>query len=194
MGNCSSEPSPKGRRGAPPEAASGYVDLGHEWDGASQKKALQASNQPGFGQPIAEPHASPDLAMTGKPDGNLYNSLPPCEVAPEIKALHPKYGGPEYGLDVLSKLFRVVQELYLEGKLRPEKQHLPLTLIKREPSAIKVAQYAGFMPDVTDMDRLTAAPNGRFKKKLTRDQYSTLLLYIEAMLGGVPDSTVGLIY
>ncbi|KAJ9464091.1 hypothetical protein DIPPA_13266 [Diplonema papillatum] len=146
-----------------------------------------APAQGGFGAPVKKEQQRHDVT-TGVPDLDLYNSLPPCDVAEDVKKIHPNFGGKPNGVQVLEALYSSIRNLQQRARDEPEYRLLQLASINREPEAIKVANWAGFKTDVENPSQLTAEEGvGYFVAKRKSTEYDICLQYIEAMLGGVPN-------
>ena len=177
MGNCSSDESqkrPQGDRGAPQRRQSN----------PNGPKRTRVST--GFGAPVARDDFGG--TATGVPDMDMYNTLPPCPVAQEVKGLHSKFGGKPQGVEWLTQLYVAVRALRDLGKEIESVRFLSLDAIGRDPNAIRVANYAGFVTDVADVSRLTAEEHGRYARRRSSTELDTLMQYLSAMLGGEPET------
>eukprot|EP01064_Diplonema_japonicum_P019429 TRINITY_DN2813_c0_g1_i1.p1 TRINITY_DN2813_c0_g1~~TRINITY_DN2813_c0_g1_i1.p1 ORF type:complete len:234 (+),score=59.43 TRINITY_DN2813_c0_g1_i1:61-702(+) len=166
MGNCSSDDNQKPAGG-----------------GAAPEQGGQTRGG-GFGAPVKERQQN---QATGVCDMELYNSLPPCEMAGEIKSLHPVYGGRQEGIEILTRLYISLTCLKDYARTQPSFRFLKIVELHTDPHALKISQWAGFKTDVNDTTLLTAEESpGVFALKRNAQEFTVVLQYIEAMLGGIP--------
>ena len=175
MGNCGSDTNRPPAGSAPQARGGGGPEVDH---------SIIAT---GFGAPLVS-KGRPSDQPTLRADVRYFNSLPPCPVANEVVRLHKKPEGA--GNPILINLYNSVRAVRLYGKDKRAARFVSLSLLNKEPDAIRIAKHAGFETDLNNVERLSAeTTDGRFAHRRSSWELDILLQYIEAVLGGIPPAS-----